>query len=146
MSGTIPPKPPSLRATVSSSTSAICHAFLFTLLHMQRGSFSASCSAQNVVSDFVRFWLELAIPLLALMAGKGIVQTSPLSSASAPDQVHGPPSAVVQLFTLAAVGSHKSLLFLWELKTVLGPKSILITGRRNIRQIPHFFSLQNFLF
>lgn len=70
----IPLKLPSPRATVPSSTSAICHAFLFILLHMQRSSFSSSCSAQNIVSDFVRFWLELAIHLLALMAVQGIVR------------------------------------------------------------------------
>lgn len=74
MSGIIPLKLPSPRATVPSSTSAICHAFLFILLHMQRNSFSSSCSAQNIVSDFVRFWLELAIHLLALMAVQGIVR------------------------------------------------------------------------
>lgn len=94
LSGTIIPKLPSLRATVPSSTLAICHAFPSTLLHVQKGSFSESQSAQNLISDFFQLLVGMGYSLACITA-------SARDSADASSQfcistrehgkVHGPP-------------------------------------------------------
>lgn len=94
LSGTIIPKLPSLKATVASSTLAICHTFLFTLLHVQKGSFSESQSAQNLISDCFQLSVGTGCSLACITA-------SARDSADASSQfcistrehgkVHGPP-------------------------------------------------------
>lgn len=110
-------KLPFLRAPVPPSTPAICQAFPSAPLHMLRGSFSARWSAQNLITVSVRFQLELAVHLFALVPVQGTEQKRALGSASAPGQTKclwtpicsGP----VVCFSNWSC-SHNSFLLLWE--------------------------------
>lgn len=121
ISGTLLLKLPSLRATVPSSTSAIgipFHPFACA---------EGILFCKLVCPKFNQWFLNVSVgagysPACANASARDSADTSSqfCISTRSDEKVHGPPSAVVQLFTLATTGSHKSLLLLWGVKTNLG--------------------------